>query len=366
MAFIKFGKPSANKSDTPVQDSDPTAAEKDIDESSKIDYYASREAGQANIDHILLDSIDMDPTNPRTKGIDPRRLRAIVPPFLIVDPKHKLYDAAKVREFDVRMAQEVDVISANDPKRGAQWKGFFEDLIPLRDNIRLLGVKQAIEVRRNGKRYEIVFGHRRYLASLLAGERNIPARVVAEDAKGLKHAQASENIHQQELTLGQKLEAIEAALKDYHLTPSSPHAQAAQVLGMERSGIGRYMRILEKGSPALREAIDAGVVKNILHAAEYASLSDDALREAIAANELGIRPSAKKKKNQKVREGRGAPKKFIITPKIASTRVIETILEKFESAPKDKKMDWSDKNKVNELWVSFIERLDSECQRSAE
>lgn len=361
MALMNMDKLSGNKPKAQTSAEVPAAST----ESVETEYYASREAGQANIEHIPLDRIDLDPLNPRTKGMfDHRPLLAVIPRFLIINPKYKGYDAEKVRVFDEQMAQVVETLCAGDPKNGQKWRIFFEDLLPLRDNIRLLGVIQSIGVRRIGKRCQTIYGHRRYLGSILAGERNIPAGVKAEGTEGAKHTQASENLHQEELTLPQKLEQINQALHECGLTPSASPTQAASILGMDRTNIGRYLRILDKGSPALREAINAGVIRRLTSAVEYVELSDDELQETLATKEFGL--SAIKKKKRKVinKEGRGAPRKFITTPKITSTRLVQKVIEKFMGAQRD--INWEDKNKVNEIWITFIEKLDRECLTSVE
>ena len=94
MALMNMDKLSGNKPKAQTSAEVPAAST----ESVETEYYASREAGQANIEHIPLDRIDLDPLNPRTKGMfDHRPLLAVIPRFLIINPKYKGYDAEKVR-----------------------------------------------------------------------------------------------------------------------------------------------------------------------------------------------------------------------------------------------------------------------------
>jgi hypothetical protein len=86
-------------------------------ESEKIEYYATRESGRANIDFIHLNAIRMDEDNPRTKGVNVIPLLKVIPDFLIIDPKHKDYNLADVEAFDALM----------EDKAIQNWKNFLKN-----------------------------------------------------------------------------------------------------------------------------------------------------------------------------------------------------------------------------------------------
>lgn len=380
MAFLKIRKPSPKPEVTALgfDDSAPAvdaprpekkdmvvpaeaiAAKSSVIQSEQIAYRAEREQGALNIDFYPLDAIDPDPTNPRTRGIDARQLLTLVPKFIVLSPKYAGYSQDAIDAFDKTMEEAVAKIFPVNEEYRERWESVFNDLKPLRDNIRLLGVKQPIEIQKKGNRFTIVYGHRRYLASILAGERLIPARVIDENFKNVKHVQASENIHQRPLTLAQRLEAIEASLRDYNLPTDTKPAIAASLLGFDRSNMWRYLKILDKGSPALRSAIEKGLVSDFQLASDYVGLTDAELQAAIYANAPVDKKAKKVKPTKNAKEGRGAPRKFIVTPKITHTRVIEMIVAKFKFAvPKD--IDWENKSDVNVLWESFLKDIERQC-----
>lgn len=75
-----------------------------------------------------------------------------------------------------------------------------EELNELAESIKKNGVLQAILLRPMNEGYEIVFGERRYKASLLAGENTIPAIVREMSNKEAFEAALVENVKRQNLT----------------------------------------------------------------------------------------------------------------------------------------------------------------------
>lgn len=89
-----------------------------------------------------------------------------------------------------------------DPDPDQPRKAFdAEKLQELADSIRLIGLTQPITVRRNGDRYLIVAGERRWRAHQIAGLEHVKAIVQdAVEAKALLLQQVSENVARQDMT----------------------------------------------------------------------------------------------------------------------------------------------------------------------
>lgn len=329
-------------------------------DSEKIDYYARREAGVLNFDLIRLDQIEMDPTNPRTEGIDASSLLEVIPKFLVIDPNDRSYDAEAVAKFDKAMGECVDRIIAAAGDREGELTGLFERLIPLRDNIRLIGVKQPIEIRHTGTKnhYRIVYGHRRYLASILAGERSIPARLVREDAPQ-KIVQASENLLQESLSLDQRLSAIAHALDEFKLSLDTPAKTLSALTGYNRVQVGFYLTVLRQGTPALRAAIRGGQVDNLRQAAAIAKLPTD---EQAAAIEQGEVPTPQPKTPVK-KTTRGRRRTAIATPKIKKPKVVQGLLARLDMPEAKADIDWDDIEAVHEIWNRVLERLIKQMEK---
>ncbi|RMG35823.1 MAG: hypothetical protein D6720_06300 [Gammaproteobacteria bacterium] len=334
----------------------------------QIDYFAQREAGRLNFELISLHEIEMDPTNPRTEGIDPSGMLSIIPKFLVIDPHHAKYDAAAVAAFDREMAEQVERVVQAGGERAGEWRKLFDNLLPLRDNIRLLGVKQPIEVRKTGPKgkYRIVYGHRRYLASILAGERNIPARIVSADAHD-KHVQASENLHQETLTLAQRLKVIEQLLEDLAIPQTTPATRVSQLTGYAKSQMTLYLTVLRKATPVVREAIDAGRLGNLEDAAKIAKLPPGEQAAALEAYLEGgvavVVATAKAKEAASKGKGRGRPKTYIATPRIKSPKVVKKVLERLGAPEASADIDWNDIAAAETVWKAALERLIEEVEK---
>lgn len=76
-----------------------------------------------------------------------------------------------------------------------------ESLKELAENIKMYGVKQPIQVKSNGDKYQIITGHRRFRASQLAGKESIPGILDngIADKTTLISLQLTENIHREDL-----------------------------------------------------------------------------------------------------------------------------------------------------------------------
>ncbi|MBL4634715.1 MAG: ParB N-terminal domain-containing protein [Kofleriaceae bacterium] len=326
-------------------------------ESEKIEYYAERESGRANIDFVHLNDIRMDEDNPRTKGVDVMPLLKIIPDFLVIDPKHKDYNLAEVEAFDALMDERVQDIC----KGNSKLEKLFGKLIPLRDNIRLLGVLQPIEVLKEGReKFKIRYGHRRFIASILAGEKGIFSRVISKSNGDDKITQMSENAHQEKLGLHDRLQSLVLSLQESGVDASKARAgKVAVMFGLNRTLVQYYLIILKNASDKLMAAIESGVVVKLIEASKLAQMSEAECNKELLRLE-GSEPvevdSAEKKK-KKV----GRQRKFISTPNVSEPRIFLNIMDKFGINISD--IDASDLTSVHEKWVEFIKSLEKECQR---
>ena len=326
-------------------------------ESEKIEYYATRESGRANIDFIHLNAIRMDEDNPRTKGVNVIPLLKVIPDFLIIDPKHKDYNLADVEAFDALMEDKVrDICEGN-----SKLEKLFEKLIPLRDNIRLLGVLQPIEVLKEGREhFKIRYGHRRFIASILAGEKGIFSRVLSESKGDDKVTQMSENAHQERLGLYDRLQSLLLSLKENGMDVDKAKARKVAVMfGLDRTSVQYSLIILKTSSDRLMRAIEKGVVIKLRDAAKLAQMSDSDCNRALLELE-GIAPvKVDSVVQQKKKVGR--QRKFISTPNFSEPRIFLNIMDKFGINTSD--IDVDDLTSVHERWVDFIKNLEKECKR---
>jgi ParB family transcriptional regulator, chromosome partitioning protein len=119
-------------------------------------------------------------------------------------------------------------------------------------SIRAHGLVEPILVRRDGSRYRIVAGERRWRAAQRAGMKEIPAILrEATDAEAFELALV-ENIQRADLNPIEEAEAFAALVEEHGLTQE----QLAERVGKERSTIANALRLLrlpEDTRDAVRE-----------------------------------------------------------------------------------------------------------------
>ena len=114
-----------------------------------------------------------------------------------------------------------------------------EPLGELANSIRRHGVLQPIVVSRRGAGYELVAGHRRVLASRLAGLTTIPA-VVREDVSDRLELALVENIQRADLNAVELARAYRVLMDTYDLTQDD----VADRVGKSRSAVANTLRAL--------------------------------------------------------------------------------------------------------------------------
>lgn len=161
-------------------------------------------------------------------------------------------------------------------------------------SIREQGVMQPILVRpvadRNGKRYEIIAGERRFRAAQIAGLKEIPAIVKDVDDKTAAAMALIENMQREDLNPLEEAMGIQRLVNDFSFT----HEQAAQSIGRSRSAVTNLLRLLNLTEPVQTMLtagdIDMGHARALL-AVEGAS--QIALATQIVAKRLSVREAEK-------------------------------------------------------------------------
>ena len=138
-----------------------------------------------------------------------------------------------------------------------QPRTYFDEkaLQELSESIRALGIIQPITLKKEGDKFLIISGERRYRASKLAGLKSIPAYIRLVNDQGLLEMALVENIQREDL------DAIEVALTYQRLLEEIGLTQEALSgrVGKERSTITNALRLL-KLSPDIQLAIRSGVI----------------------------------------------------------------------------------------------------------
>lgn len=110
----------------------------------------------------------------------------------------------------------------------------------LADSIRSNGVIQPLVVRRNGARFQLVAGERRWRASRMAGLNEVPAVVQDLPDDRLLEVTLIENIQREDLTAIEIARAFERLVREVGLS----HEEIANRTGKDRSTVSNMLRLL--------------------------------------------------------------------------------------------------------------------------
>jgi len=165
-----------------------------------------------------------------------------------------------------------------DPNRDQPRKKFDEEaLAQLADSIRHSGVITPILVARDGGRYTIIAGERRWRAARIAGLSSIPAIVREWDDIKRQEAALIENIQRENLNPIEEAQGIFVLMNECALTQEA----VAERLGRSRPAVANLLRLL-----GLPKAIQQAVIDGALsagHARVLAGITDKKLQAALFA-----------------------------------------------------------------------------------
>ncbi len=168
-------------------------------------------------------------------------------------------------------------ISKIDPNQSQPRKAFDNDrLEELAESIRQKGLLQPILVVKQGPRYRIIAGERRYRASRIAGLDMIPCLVRDFDEAQQLEAALIENIQREDLNPIEEAKAIQSLIQQCGYTQD----EAAKRLQKSRPVVANLLRLL-----ALPDVVQAMVVSGDLsagHARVLAGVSPESKQVELA------------------------------------------------------------------------------------
>lgn len=196
------------------------------------------------------------------------------------------------------------ITNPNQPRTNFDSKALEE----LSVSIKQLGLIQPITVRKNGEKYDLISGERRFRASKLAGLKKLPAFVRLANDQELLEMALVENIQRRDLDPIEIALSFEKLIEEIHITQEN----LSNRVGKDRSTITNYLRLLK-----LSPIIQTGIRDNIItmgHGRSLISLEDSqqqlAIYEKIIKEKLSVRqteeiirtiknPKEKKEKKEK-------------------------------------------------------------------
>ena len=204
-----------------------------------------------------------------------RGLSAILPDVEEVVESVGHFGAASVVPADAVVELPLGDI---DPNRDQPRKKFDEEaLSQLADSIRHSGVLSPILVARDGSRYTIIAGERRWRAARIAGIAAIPAIVREWDDIKRREAALIENIQRENLNPIEEAQGIFVLMNECALTQEA----VAERLGRSRPAVANLLRLL--GLPkAMQQAVIDGAI-SAGHARVLAGITDKTMQAALFA-----------------------------------------------------------------------------------
>lgn len=196
------------------------------------------------------------------------------------------------------------ITNPNQPRTNFDSKALEE----LSVSIKQLGLIQPITVRKNGEKYDLISGERRFRASKLAGLKKLPAFVRLANDQELLEMALVENIQRRDLDPIEIALSFEKLIEEIHITQEN----LSNRVGKDRSTITNYLRLLK-----LSPIIQTGIRDNIItmgHGRALISLEDSqqqlSIYEKIIKEKLSVRqteeiirtiknPKEKKEKKEK-------------------------------------------------------------------
>jgi ParB family chromosome partitioning protein len=151
-----------------------------------------------------------------------------------------------------------------------------EQLAELAESIRSEGLLQPIVVRRQGDRFQLIAGERRWRAFQLLKIRTIPARVVDASDASAASIGLIENLQREGLNPIEEAQGFASLVRDFDLTQET----AAERVGKSRASVANALRLL-----ALDAEIQGFIAKGLLsvgHAKALLAIEDPARRTVLS------------------------------------------------------------------------------------
>ncbi len=202
-------------------------------------------------------------------------------------PTHKIeLDPENPRVLLLTLDDMFNGISHDDPHQGKKQKEK-ESLKSLAQTIKENGLLNPIVVYKNNAKYKLIAGERRVLASILAGNITVQAKILKERPDPLKLSilQWIENNERADLTVWERIRNFEKITTEFMRANNLPgirdvrYMDLSQLTAISPPQIMCYVNVLQ-GSIALKKALADNQIKN-LDKASLIAKADQAHEKAL-------------------------------------------------------------------------------------
>lgn len=207
-----------------------------------------------------------------------RMFRTIFVPLDQIEP-----DPNNPRKLNIVTNDLINGIRKDDPLFSGK-QSEYEKLETLAATIKNDGLLNPIIIYKTGAKYKIVAGERRYLASILAGKKEIEARVFEQKPTylALKVIQWVENTEREDLSLMDRIDnirdIINAYAQDKEISFDACTGETlSKITGLSTRQSQTYLSVL-KSSGIVQEAIKEGCIKNIDKAVVISAIASESVQ----------------------------------------------------------------------------------------
>ena len=182
-----------------------------------------------------------------------------------------IFGTEKIAVKATPMTQMAEIAIENIIPNPSQPRTQFDEeaLSELSASIKQLGIIQPITVKKQGEKYIIISGERRWRAAQMAELTTLPAYIREVDDENLHAMALVENIQRQDLNAIEIALSMQRLIEECNLTQEA----MAEKVGKKRSTVSNYMRLLTLPSE-VQLALKEGII-TMGHAKAIAGISED-------------------------------------------------------------------------------------------
>ncbi|MBQ1306877.1 MAG: ParB/RepB/Spo0J family partition protein [Erysipelotrichaceae bacterium] len=160
------------------------------------------------------------------------------------------------------------------PNKNQPRLDFYDESIRgLAESIKRNGLLQPVTVRKNGDKFELIAGERRYRASLLNGSKDIEAIIMESSDEQSAKLALIENLQREDLNAIEQAMAMKRIMESEDLTQN----ELAERLGYKQSTVANKLRLL-KLPDYIKKAISTGTITE-RHARALLNVPEEKLEE---------------------------------------------------------------------------------------
>jgi len=168
--------------------------------------------------------------------------------------------------------QDIALSRIVPPKTPLRERADDEDVVTLADSIKKIGLLHPILVRKVGDKYQVVCGHRRYLACKMAGLEKVKCIVTDDNEESDLEKMLAENIARKDMSPLEEAHFFNEAIEKLDHTPHS----LAETIGRTTDYVKKRLKIL-KWPVELQEAVHKKFI-NMAVGEQLAKITDEDVR----------------------------------------------------------------------------------------